>query len=191
MNTDGTGAHPLEKTNPSETNSFLAWFPSPEIVYLPPDGHNLRRVNVETQQDASILSKDSEGWLISTAVISPDEEKVAVHGNRKPTFGIWIISVDGRSERLLYSGDYAPLDGRQMENWFTRLPSDPASDRFFKFHSATRNRLSQSLELAAPSGHLEVLSVRMDARSRRRKIRHMDNGEFFDPDTSGVSRLPK
>jgi TolB protein len=111
VDVDGTGAHALDKTNASDTNRVLAWSPSPEIVYQQPGLHNLRRVNVETQEEAPILSKDSEGWLTSAPIFSRDGKKIAISWNQQPgdREGVWVISMEDHSERLLYPGAYIPL----------------------------------------------------------------------------------
>jgi len=107
---DGGTASPLDKTNLSETNySVLAWFPSSEIVYLQPGLNNLRRLNVETQEEHPILPADSMGWLISKPIYSPDGKKIAIWWNRPEGRGVWLITLDRYSERLLYPGEYVPF----------------------------------------------------------------------------------
>lgn len=109
VNAEGGTAHPLEKTNASATNNGLAWFPSPEIVYQQPGQHNLRRLNVETQEEEPVLPADSEGWLWMRPKFSPDGKKFAVPWNRGPDGGLWVVNLEKYSERLLLPGNYWAL----------------------------------------------------------------------------------
>jgi len=108
INGDGGTAHSLDKTDASNTNYELAWFPSPEIIYQQPGLHNLRRLKVETQEEKPLLSADSEGWLVSQPIYSPDGKKIAIGWNRPPP-GVWVIMLDKYSERLVYPGPNVPL----------------------------------------------------------------------------------
>src|SRR5262249_9224715 len=63
VSADGGTASPLDKTNASDTSYYLDWSPSSEIVYQQPGLNNLRRLNVETQEEGPVLSADSKGWL--------------------------------------------------------------------------------------------------------------------------------
>jgi serine/threonine protein kinase/Tol biopolymer transport system component len=107
VSADGGTAHPLDKTNASNTNSRLTWFPSTDIVYQEPGIHNLRRLNLETQDEERILPADSEGW-IARPTFSPDGKRFAIHWNRHDGEGLWVIRTDNRSEWFLYPG-YVPL----------------------------------------------------------------------------------
>jgi serine/threonine protein kinase/Tol biopolymer transport system component len=109
VNDDGGKASPLDKTNASNSSYYLAWSPSPEIVYPQPGIHNLRRLKVETQEEEPLLSADSEGWLVSKPIFSPDGKKIAIWWNRPEGRGAWVITLGKYSEKLLYPGDYLPL----------------------------------------------------------------------------------
>jgi serine/threonine protein kinase/Tol biopolymer transport system component len=108
VSADGGAAHPLGKTNASNTNRRLTWFPSTDIVYQEPGIHNLRRLNLETQDEERVLPADSEGWIGARPRFSPDCKRFAVHWNRHDGEGVWVITPDKHSESLLYP-NYVPL----------------------------------------------------------------------------------
>jgi Tol biopolymer transport system component/class 3 adenylate cyclase len=118
VNTDGSSVRPLDKPNPSDTNYELAWAPSAEIIYQQPGLHNLRRLNVETQEEEAILPKDSEGWLGSKPIVSPDGKEIALYWNRPDTDGVWVIGLEKYSERFLGPRHYCPFgwspDGKSI-----------------------------------------------------------------------------
>jgi Tol biopolymer transport system component len=103
VNADGGNARPLDKTDTSDSNYELAWSPRPEIVYQPPGIHNLRRLNVETQEERPLLPMDSKGWLITKPIYSLDGKKIAIDWNQSPADGVWITTLEKSSERLLYA----------------------------------------------------------------------------------------
>ena len=109
VNTDGSSVRPLDKTNPSDTNEEIAWAPSAEIIYQQPGLHNLRRLNAETQEEQAILPKDSEGWLTSRPIFSPDSKKIALYWNRPDNDGVWVISPGKYSERFIGPRHYSPF----------------------------------------------------------------------------------
>jgi len=102
VNADGGAAQPLDKTDETETNYYLAWSPSPDILYAQSGMHNLRRVNVDTQEERPILPEDSKGFLPSKPAVSPDGKKIAIYWNREPAMGAWSITPEKFSETLLY-----------------------------------------------------------------------------------------
>jgi Tol biopolymer transport system component len=102
VNADGGAAQPLDKTDETGTNYYLAWSPSSDILYAKGSMHNLRRVNVDTQAERPILPKDSEGWLMLKPTVSPDGKKIAIYWNREPARGAWSITLEKFSETLLY-----------------------------------------------------------------------------------------
>ena len=108
----GNTPHALDKTNASETNLWLAWFPSREIVYLKTGQHNLGRVDGATQIETPVLSKDVEDWFISRPIFSPDAKRFALLLNREPSgsvLGIWMISTEDQSFHLVYPGHFVPF----------------------------------------------------------------------------------
>ena len=102
VNADGGAAQPLDTTDETGTNYYLAWFPSSDILYAKSGMHNLRWVNVDTQEERPILPEDSKGWLIHKPTVSPDGKKIAIYWNREPAMGAWSITLEKFSETLLY-----------------------------------------------------------------------------------------
>jgi Tol biopolymer transport system component len=100
----GGMASPLDKTNASDTNQRLAWFPKTEIIYQQLGMLNLRRLQLETQMEEAVLPADSEGWLYGSPNFSPDGKR-----NRKPQEGLWVVTLENYSERLLAPGSYNSL----------------------------------------------------------------------------------
>ena len=109
VNADGSSVRALDKTNPSDTNYALAWAPSTEIIYQQPGLHNLRRLNVDTQEEQAILPKDSNGWLTSRPVFSPDGTSIAINWNRPDDDGVWVINLKKYSERFVGPRHYSPF----------------------------------------------------------------------------------
>jgi len=127
VNADGGSASELDKTNAPDTNNFLAWFPSPDIVYQQPGMHNLRRVNVETQKEEPVLAVDSGGWLVTKPIFSPDGRKIAVYWNRREGPGVWVLTPDKDSGELLYLGEYYPV-GWSSDGSFVYAFGGPGRD---------------------------------------------------------------
>ncbi len=102
VNAEGGAARRLDKTDDTYSNHFLAWSPSPDILYAKKDMHNLRRLNVETQEESPLLPEDARGWLTRKPVFSPDCKKIATYWNRKESSGAWLITLENFSTSLLY-----------------------------------------------------------------------------------------
>ena len=96
VDSNGGAARVLDRTNASDTNDLLTWSPNPYLIYAANGMHNLRRLNIDTQQETSILPKGSDGWLAWKPAVSPDGKTIAV--------GPWLITVEGASARLAYPG---------------------------------------------------------------------------------------
>jgi hypothetical protein len=112
VNANGGAAQPLERTNASDINNKLSWFPSLEIVYQIPGLRNLSRINGKTQEEQLLIHDPSVGWLPLRPIFSPSGKNVAVNWNRHPDGGIWIISLEPYSETPLLAEkatDNAPL----------------------------------------------------------------------------------
>ena len=103
ISTNGGTPQPLERTNASNTNYDLAWWPSDEVVYQKSGNRNYLRVNDKTQTEESIIQNDeSKGWVPSKPIFSPDGKRLAVDWNRRGTReGLWIVSLQPYSETLV------------------------------------------------------------------------------------------
>jgi serine/threonine protein kinase len=107
ISANGGPPQPLEETNAANTNSQLAWWPSRDIVYQKSGLRNYLRINGSAQ--TALLPQESVGWVPGKLIFSPDANKVAVHWNRQPEDGLWIVSIEPYSENLVLAGDIAPL----------------------------------------------------------------------------------
>jgi len=105
VNSSGGTPRVLDRTNASNTNDYVTWSPNPYVVYAASEMHNLRRLNIETQEESSILPKDSGGWLAYKAAVSPDGKTIAIGWNLgHDGSGAWLITGEGNSANLLYAG---------------------------------------------------------------------------------------
>jgi len=104
VSSSGGPARVLDETNASDTDDLLTWSPNPYLIYPARELHNLRRLNIETQEEASLLPKDSDGWLGYKPTVSPDGKTIAIGWNRVEGFGAWLITGEGASASLLYAG---------------------------------------------------------------------------------------
>ena len=120
VNANGGATEPMEGTNASDTNHFLAWFPSQDIVYQKPGVRNFLRVNNLTREEKPIIRDDSAGWVFHKPIFSFDGRKIAVVWNRgnQRGLGLWVISLEPYSERLVLAGEMYPfgwsLDGNYI-----------------------------------------------------------------------------
>jgi WD40 repeat protein len=90
MDSDGSGAHALEKTDASGTNYELAWSPSQEILYGQPGLHSLRLLSPETQEAKTILAADSSGWFPTPrSLLMVRVWRSFGTGHRNPEYGPW------------------------------------------------------------------------------------------------------
>jgi eukaryotic-like serine/threonine-protein kinase len=104
VNSSGGAPRVLDKTDASDTNDYVTWSPNPFLMYSTRAGHNLRRLNVETQREELLFSKDAHGWMVWKPAVSPDGKKIAIGWNRPPALGAWLITGEGASASLLYAG---------------------------------------------------------------------------------------
>ena len=110
ISANGGTPQQLEKTDTSDTNNELAWWPSSEIVYQKPGIRNFLRVDEKTQTETAIIQHDeSVGWVPEKPVFSPDGKKLALYWNRKPDVGLWVISLEPHSETFVLLGEISPF----------------------------------------------------------------------------------
>jgi Tol biopolymer transport system component len=109
INANGGAPQPLEETNAANTNSYLAWWPSRDIVYQKPGIRNYLRINGSAQTAILPLPQESFGWVTDKPIFSPDANKVAVFWNRQPEGGLWIISLQPYSETFVLAGSIYPV----------------------------------------------------------------------------------
>jgi hypothetical protein len=109
ISANGGAAQALQNTNASGANNKLAWWPSSDIVYQQSGVRNYLRINSNTHEEKPIVQHDqSVGWVPLKPVFSADGKKMAVWWNRQD-FGLWIISLEPYSEKVLQSGNIYPV----------------------------------------------------------------------------------
>src|SRR5215472_7894851 len=116
ISAEGGNAHSLEKTDASNTNRFLAWWPSRDVIYQSPGVRNYLRIDEKTQVQNPLLQREA-GWVPLGPAFSPDGNKMAVYWNRIcprgnsgcEDHGVWIVSLEPYSETLLQKGELYPF----------------------------------------------------------------------------------
>jgi Tol biopolymer transport system component/predicted Ser/Thr protein kinase len=92
----------------------IVWAPGSNILYHKIEGRNYQVLNPETEEETPLV-KDESG-VIYGAVYSPDGKKVAVFWDRKPTPGLWVISLEDRSAKII-GRDGVPYDWSPDGKW--------------------------------------------------------------------------
>ncbi|MDP3025038.1 MAG: hypothetical protein Q8O10_05840 [candidate division Zixibacteria bacterium] len=105
VSADGGTPRPFEK---SELSTELTWSPGSNILYQRPGNRNFHFLNPKTEEERPLVKNDSVGWMFNPRY-SPDGKKVAVHWNRRPTRGLWVISLQDSSQVLLHRGFILPI----------------------------------------------------------------------------------
>jgi Tol biopolymer transport system component len=104
----------------SEAVGDLKWSPGRLILYQRPGNRNFNTLDPETAEEKPLVQNES-GSIFSPEY-SPDGKNVALHWNRRPQGGLWIVSPAGHSETFLGdSGDLSPVgwspDGSSIYAW--------------------------------------------------------------------------
>src|SRR3970282_808292 len=92
---------PLAAGETSATG-YLAWAPSPVIVFQAPGNRNLLVVDPRTESTRRLVD-DESGFLFFPRP-SPDGRSIAVNWNRRDQAGVWVISLNDGSRRYLGPG---------------------------------------------------------------------------------------
>jgi serine/threonine protein kinase len=123
VSVDGGTPRAFEK---SELSGQLTWSPGSNILYQRPGNRNFHFLNPKTEEELPLVKNDSVGWMFSPGY-SPDGKKVAVYWNRRPTFGLWLISLEDSSQVLLHSGSIFPIGWSSNGNWvFANISEKPS-----------------------------------------------------------------
>jgi Tol biopolymer transport system component len=187
VNAEGGKARSFDKTNASDTNSYLAWSPNHEIVYQQPGLHNLRRLNPETENEGALLSTDSHGWLISGPNFSPDGKKFAILWNRSKEHGIWIVSLDNHPERSLFPGVYWPLGWSPDAKFILAYPGNGA-----EIFQIPLEESKQSTKVATLPGQISSGALSPDGRKIVVEVKEEKSDVWlmrnFDPQADGKNQ---
>ncbi len=106
VSADGGDARPLEKTDASVDNHVLSWSPNPNIWYPTHDAHNLRSLNVETQEGKLLFPQDLKGWFMTQPVVSPDGKKMAIYWYEGHYWGASLFTLGSLTNSYLYRGAF-------------------------------------------------------------------------------------
>ena len=118
VDADGANRRQFAKTQLSAYDGAqITWSPGRHILYQSPGNRNFSILDPETEEEKPLVQNESVGWLFFPRY-SPDGKKVAVHWNRPPKIGLWIISLNDNSETFLpgsylYPAGWAP-DGSSI-----------------------------------------------------------------------------
>jgi Tol biopolymer transport system component len=109
MKPDGLLRQPLSATTLSG-NYELTWSPGRKILYQVPTSDNFKIFDPDTGREELLLKGDFLGWIFNPRY-SPDRRQVAVWWNRRvrSDIGIYVISVENRSAKVLAKGDLRPV----------------------------------------------------------------------------------
>ena len=191
VDADGGKMRRLDKTAPQSTNLELSWFPSSEIVYQQEGLHNLRRVNPETQQDEVVLADDVQGWIPLKPSPAPDGKKIAIYVNRRTEPGLFVITLDKSSERLVYPGDYLPIGWSPSGSFIYAIKGLYGSE----IVSIGLDDPRPPMFLMAMPGEFSQGSVSSDGRKIVTNVKETKSDVWvmknFDPQTSRAQPLPR
>jgi serine/threonine protein kinase len=160
INANGGAPQPLEETNTANTNNYLAWWPSRDIVYQKSGIRNYLRINGSAQTAVIPPPKESAGWLPDRPIFSPGGNKAAVFWNRQPEKGLWIISLEPYSETFagsIYPVGWSP-DGKYV------YAVRQGSGEIISVRSAPPNEISSVAALPGDIVGFDSASVSPDGR---------------------------
>jgi len=117
ISAQGGRPYQFAKTELSSNTLYVIWSPGSKILYHKAGNRNLQILNPETEEEIPLVKDESVGWIFSP-VYSPDGKNVAVQWNRPPGPGIWVISLEDRSEKFIKGeGDAYPFDWSPDGDW--------------------------------------------------------------------------
>jgi Tol biopolymer transport system component len=95
----------------------ITWWPGSQILYQKPGNRNFGMLDPDSGVERSLLQDESVGWIFEPKY-SPDAKSVLAVWNRKPTVGLWVISLIDNSTAALRAGWLFPVgwspDGRSV-----------------------------------------------------------------------------
>ncbi len=159
ISANGGTPQQIEKTNASNTNNRLAWWPSSDIVYQKSGNRNYLRINGDAQT-AIIQHDESDGWVPLKPVFSPDGKKLAVHWNRRD-IGLWIISLEPYSETFALAGTICPFGWSPDEKYVYAMRG---GNEIIRVQSAPPNEIGTVATLPGNVLDYDMASVSPDGR---------------------------
>jgi serine/threonine-protein kinase len=117
----------------------IVWAPGSHILYEKIGHRNIQILDPKTEEETPLVKDESIG-TIWTPVYSPDGTKVAVYcirHDRQPTYqGIWVVSLEDSSEKLLRRGIsmypfiFEPLSWSSDGNWVFAYEESPGKTEY-------------------------------------------------------------
>jgi Tol biopolymer transport system component len=107
----GGPVRPFTKTQLSESR-LLAWAPGRAILYHWPGNRNFHLLDPVTEEERPLVRNEHVGWMFFPRY-DPNGRRIAVNWNRKDGRGIWVISLDDGSQRLVRK----LADGFRTASW--------------------------------------------------------------------------
>jgi len=116
IDSKGGTPRPYENSELSRNTFFIAWSPGTDILYHKPGNRNYHFINFKTEEERPLVESDSVGWMFRPR-FSPDSKQIAVHWNRHPKLGIWLISLEDSSHVILKTGFFYPMVWSSDGKW--------------------------------------------------------------------------
>jgi Tol biopolymer transport system component len=99
VSSQGGKLYQFAKTELSVSQQIV-WAPDSHILYHKVGNRNFKILNSKTEEETPLVKDESVGWIFNP-ISSPDGKKVAVNWNRRPTPGLWVVSLEDSSEKFL------------------------------------------------------------------------------------------
>ena len=98
------------------SESPLSWSPGQNILFQRSGNRNFSLLNPVTKEESSLVADESVGWIFDPE-FSPDGTKVAVSWNRRPSEGLWVISLRDSSHKCLNKRTTFPIRWSADGKW--------------------------------------------------------------------------
>src|SRR5262249_44749074 len=92
------------------------WAPQSTIAYQMSGNRNYSLVDPSTGRERALLKDETRGWAFFP-VWSPDGKWIAIDCNRREGGGLWVVTPDDETERLVARGGFPPLGWSSDGQW--------------------------------------------------------------------------
>jgi Tol biopolymer transport system component len=116
MNRDGT--NPREFVNTAVSDEVF-WAPGSKILYQVPGNRNFRFLDAKSGEEQPLIASDNRGWVFHPR-ISPNGKYIAIFwnmGRQEKKFGLFLISLEDRSETFLTESYSHPIGWSADSKW--------------------------------------------------------------------------
>jgi serine/threonine-protein kinase len=100
----------------TDASGHLVWAPYENLLYQRPGNRNFHWLDLKTEAERPLVDNDSVGWILS-AYPAPDGDPLVVLWNRRPWYGLYLISPVGDAQtpmgpnEIIWPGGWS-RDGR-------------------------------------------------------------------------------